>query len=469
LALWGTQALLALVPKEIPRAASIQLDVSVLFFTLAISVVTGIIFGLAPALQATSLDFNSALKASARGLRSSARGTRFGRALVVSEIALAVVVLVGAGLLLQSFKRLGEAKSGMQTDQLLTARITLPDVAYPRPEMIVGFYDRLIARLRSMPGVRVASTTFPLPLSGSVSTTSFDRAEHPFPVNELPNEVTQLVGSDYFPAMGIPLLRGRRFADSDRLGSKPVVIVNERFAEKYFPGEDAVGQHIKPSWAMGNEPPQMREIIGVTGNAKHLALKDDFVPEMYVPIAQIGYPTSTILLRTENSNPAAMANVLRQALAQTDPSVPLTAVRTFADYRSRSLGTARFNALLLSIFAGIALALAAIGVYGVTAYSVAQRTGEIGVRMALGAQRSAILRLILGEGIRIVALSLVLGCAGAFVCARFLRGLLYEIAPWDSATFAAIALLLALIALLACWLPARRASQLNPLEALRSE
>ncbi len=469
LALWGTQGLLALVPKEIPRAASIQLNSAVLFFTLLISAVTGIVFGLAPALQATRLDCNAALKASARGLRTGGQRSRLGRALVISEIALALIVLVGAGLLLQSFARLGQVRPGMQTARLLTARVTLPDVAYPRPEMIVRFYDQLITRLRATPGVQAASTTFPLPLSGSVSTTSFDRADHPFPSNQRPSEVTQLVGSDYFQAMGIPLLRGRGFTASDRLGAKPVVIVNERFAAKYFPGANPVGKQIKPSWAMGNEPPQMREIIGVAGNAKHLTLRDDCVPEMYLPVAQIGYPTTTILLRTENSNPAAMTNALRKALAQIDPGVPLTAVRAFDDYRSLSLGASRFNALLLSIFAGLALLLAAIGVYGVIAYSVAQRTGEIGVRMALGAQRSAILRLILGEGMRIIAFSLVLGCVGAFLCARFLRGLLYEVAPGDPATFLAIAFLLAITALLACWLPARRASQLNPIEALRSE
>ena len=338
-----------------------------------------------------------------------------------------------------------------------------------RPEMIVNFYDRLIARLRATPGVAVASTTFPLRLSGSVSATNFDLAAHPFPANRQPSEVTQLVGTDYFQAMGIPLLRGRRFADSDHLRSKPVVIVNQQFAEKYFPGENPLGQQMKPSWAMGNEPPRMREIIGVTGNAKHLALKDDFVPEMYLPVAQIGYPTTTILLRTETSQPASLTNALQQTLAQLDPGVPLTALRAFEEYRSLSLGASRFNALLLSIFAGIALILAAIGVYGVVACSVAQRTGEIGVRMALGAQRSAILRLILGEMMRVVAVGLVLGCGGALLCTRFLGGLLYEIAPWDPATFLVLALLLAAVVLLACWFPARRASGLSPMEALRIE
>ncbi len=469
LALWGTQGLLALVPKEIPRAANIDLNPAVLFFTLGLSVVTGIVFGLAPALQATRVDFNTTLKANARGLRTGAQRARLGQVLVIAEIAIALVVLVGAGLLLQSFARLGRVDPGMQTTRLLTARITLPDVAYPRPEMIVNFYDRLIARLRATPGVAVASTTFPLPLSGAVSATSFALAARPFPPNQNPSEVTQLVGTDYFQAMGIPLLRGRRFADSDRLGSKPVVIVNQRFAEKYFPGEDPVGQQIKPSWAMGNEPPQMREIIGVSGNAKHLALKDDFVPEMYLPVAQIGYSTTTILVRTETSQPSAMSNALRGVLAQIDPGVPLTAERTFEDYRTTSLGTARFNALLLSIFASLALLLAALGVYGVVAYSISQRTGEIGIRMALGAQRSAILRLILGELMRVVALGLVLGCGGAFLGAHFLRGLLYEIAPWDPITFLVLAFLLAAVALLACWFPARRASGLDPLVALRSE
>jgi putative ABC transport system permease protein len=469
LAVWGTHALVALVPKEIPRAANIQLDTGVLIFTLAISFATGIIFGLAPAFQATRVDLNSSLKASARGSIAGGQRARIGHALVVVEVSLALILLVGAGLLLQSFARVGHVHSGMQTDRLLTARITLPNIAYPRPESIAVFYEQLIARLRVLPGVRFASTTFPLPMSGSLTMTHFDVAEHPLPENEQPASYTRLTGADYFQTMGIPLVRGRFFADTDRLESKQVVIINERFAQKHFPGQDPVGKQMKPLWAVGDQPPQMREIVGVVGNAKHLSLQEDFVPEMYLPVAQIPYPTGTILLRTETSNPAAMANTLRAELAHIDPNLPLTAIRLFDEYRAGSLAGPRFNALLLSIFAAVALLLTAVGIYGVIAYSVSQRTGEIGIRMALGALPSSIFRLVVGQAMTLVAISIAIGLLGALACTRLMRSLLYAVDVWDPVTFVSIALLIGVIAFIACWLPARRAARVNPIEALRAE
>ncbi len=469
LAFWGTHALIGLVPKEIPRASNIQLDAPVLIFTLAISFATGIIFGVAPAFQATRIDLNASLKASARGSIAGGQRTCVGHVLIVAEVALALILLIGAGLLLESFARLGQVQPGMQTERLLTARVTLPNIGYPRPEKIAGFYEQLIARLRALPGIRAASTTFPLPMSGALTATSVDLAEHPLPENQQPVELTRLIGSDYFQTMGIPLVRGRFFADTDRLESKPVVIINERFAQKYFPGQDPVGKQMKPDWAVGNQPAQMRQIVGVAGNAKHLSLKEDFAPEMYLPVAQVPYSVATILLRTETSNPATMANTLRAELAHVDPNLPLTAVRVFDEYRAGSLAGARFNALLLSIFAGVALALTAVGIYGVIAYSVSQRTGEIGIRMALGALPSSIFRLVVGQAMRLVAISIGLGLLGALACTRLMGSLLFAVGAWDPATFVSIAALIAAVAFLACWLPARRAALVNPIEALRAE
>ena len=469
LAFWGTHALVALVPKEIPRANNIQLDAPVLIFTLVISIATGIIFGLAPAFQTTRIDLNQSLKASARGSIAGGQRSRIGRTLIVVEIALALILLVGAGLLFRSFASLSHVQSGMQTERLLTARITLPAVAYPNPENVAGFYEQLIARLRAVPGLRSASTTFPLPMSGALTATSFDLAEHPLPETQQPISLTRLTGSDYFQTMGIPLVRGRFFADTDRLDSKPVVIINERFAQKYFPGQDPVGKQMKPDWAVGDQPAQMREIVGVVGNAKHLSLQEDFAPEMDLPVAQVPYPVATILLRTETSNPATMANTLRAELAHVDPDLPLTAVRVFGEYRAGSLAVPRFNALLLSIFAAVALLLTAVGIYGVIAYSVSQRTGEIGIRMALGAQRASIFRLVIGQSMTLVAISLGIGLLGALACTRMMRSLLYAVSAWDPATFILIAALIALVAFLASWLPARRAARLNPTEALRAE
>ncbi len=469
IALWGTQGLVALVPKQVPRAENIQLDTRVLFFTLGISVVTGIIFGLAPAIQATRVELNQSLKANAGGSIGGGQRARLGRALVVVEIALALVLLVSAGLLLESFARLGKVQSGLRTEQLLTARVTLPPVAYSNARAIARFYEQLIARTRVLPGVLAASAVLPLPLSGAISTTQFDLPEHPLPQREQPLSITRLIGCDYFKTVGMPLLRGRSFADSDQLDSKPVAIVNERFVEKYLRGQDPVGKQIRPGWSVTDQPPQMREIVGVVSNAKNLSLRDEFEPEVYLPIAQVPWPVATILLRTESSNPAAMAKALRSELDRVDPSLPFTDVRVFDEYRAASLAGARFNALLLSIFGAVALILTSVGIYGVIAYSVSQRTGEIGIRMALGALPSSIFRLVVGQGMTLVLISIGIGLLGALACARLMSSLLFGVTAWDPTTFVSITTLIAVVAFLACWLPARQAARINPTEALRAE
>jgi putative ABC transport system permease protein len=469
LAFWGTHALIALVPKEIPRAANIQLDAPVLIFTVMVSFVTGIVFGLMPAFQATRVDLNQSLKANARGSVAGRQRTRMGHALVIAEVALALILLVGAGLLLQSFAKLERVQSGLQTERLLTARVTLPAIAYPNPESIARFYEQAIARLRVAPGVRAASTTLPLPMSGALTTTDFDLAEHPLPKGQQPTALTRLIGSDYFQTMGVPLVRGRFFADTDRFESKPVVIINERFAQKYFPGRDPVGKQMTTGWAVGDRPPQVREIVGVVGNAKHLSLSEDFAPEMYLPVAQIPHPVVTFVLRTETSNPAAMVTSLRAELAHVDPNLPVTDVRAFDEYRVSSLAGSRFNALLLSIFAAVALLLTAVGIYGVIAYSVSQRIGEIGIRMALGALPSSIFRLVVVHAMILVAISIGIGSLGALACTRVMSSLLFGITAWDPITFVSIATLLAAVAFFACWLPGRRAMRVDPIQALRSE
>jgi putative ABC transport system permease protein len=469
IALWGTQGLIAMVPKQIPRAENIQLDAPVLIFTLGISFATGIIFGLAPAVQATRVELNQSLKANVGGSIGGGQRARLGRALVVVEIALALILLISAGLLLQSFARLSKVKSGLRTEQLLTARVTLPPIAYSNADEIARFYQQLVARLRILPGVRAASAVLPLPLSGSISTTQFDLPEHPLPEREQPLSITRLIGFDYFQTVAMPLLRGRFFADSDRLDSKPVAIVNERFVEKYFRGQDPVGKQIRPAWSVTDQPPQMREIVGVVGNAKNISLRDEFEPEVYLPIAQVPWPVATILLRTETSNPTAMAKTLRSELDRVDPTLSFTDVRVFDEYRAGSLAGARFNALLLSIFGAVALILTSVGIYGVIAYSVSQRTGEIGIRMALGALPSSIFRLVVGQGMTLVLISIGIGLLGALACTRVMSSLLFGLTAWDPITFVSIAILIAAVAFLACWVPARRAARINPIEALRAE
>jgi putative ABC transport system permease protein len=466
---WGTDALIVTIPQNIPRIGAIQLDGAVLAFTLLVSIATGVLFGLVPALQASRVDLNSALKTGARIGSGSEHKHRLRNGLVMGEIAIALILLVCAGLLIQTFARLDRVQTGLRTENLFTARINLPDAAYPRPANISGFFDQLLPKIRAIPGVDSASIIMPLPLTGSNITTDFDIEEHPLPEGQRNDAPTRITGVDYFETMGIPLLQGRVFKERDKLDSLPVVIVNERFAQKFFPKQNVIGKRILPGWTVGDEKPKMREIIGVVGNVKHLSLQKDFTPEMYLSAAQVPINFIWVVARTGLSNPAALTTAVRDQLASLDRDIPLNQVRVFDEYMSRTLAKPRFNALLLSIFAGTALLLTAIGIYGVLAYSVSQRTNEIGIRIALGAAQSNIFRLIVGEAMLVVAISMAIGLLGAFMATRFLSSLLYGVAAWDPITFASIATLIAGVSFLACWLPARRAARVDPIVALRAE
>ena len=468
-ALWGTEALVKTVPQNIPRIGTIHLDAAVLCFTLLVSLGTGMIFGLVPAWQASHVDLNSSLKS---GTRTGGGGEGKGRlrnGLVMAEVALALVLLICAGLLIQSFTRLGQVQTGLRPDRLLTARIDLPGSAYPKNENIIAFFDQLLPRIRALPGVESASTIVPLPLSGSNMVTDFDKEEAPLPDGQQPGAPTRITGLDYFKTIGDSLRQGRVFDENDRFESAPVVIVNERFANKYFPGQNAIGKRITPGFSAGDEKPKMREIVGVVGNVKHRSLRNDDTPEMYLPQTQIPFNIMTLVVRTRVANPASLTSAIRAQLAAVDPNIPLTSVRVFEEYISRSLARPRFNALLLSIFAGTALLLTAIGIYGVMAYSVAQRTNEIGIRIALGAAQSSIFRLIVGQAMALVAISVVIGLLGAFAATRLLNSLLFGVGAWDPITFGAIVFLVAAVAFLAAWLPARRAAGVDPVVALRTE
>jgi putative ABC transport system permease protein len=469
LALWGTEALIAVVPQSIPRIGEIGLDGTVLGFTILMSLGTGLLFGLVPAWQASHVDLNSALKTGSRTGGGGAQKHRMRSALVVAEVALALVLLVCAGLLIQSFNRLGQVQPGVRTENLFTARVWLPDAAYPQPANVNAFFDQLIARVRALPGVNSASFIFPLPLSGSANSTSFDIEERPMPQGERPSAPTRIAGTDYFETMAIPVLQGRAFDQTDRLDSRPVVIVNERFAEKYFPNANPIGKRITPGWSVDEDPEKTREIIGVVGNVRHASLSNDFTPEVYLPAAQIPFNVHWLVVRTNVSDPATLTSAVRAELAAVDRNLPLTHVKIFDEYMSQTLARPRFNALLLSIFAGIALLLTAIGIYGVMAYSVSQRTNEIGIRIALGAAQSSIFKLIVGQAMMLVGISLVIGLVGAFAATRLLSTLLYGIGAWDPLTFGGIVVLISVVAFIAAWLPARRASKVNPIIALRAE
>jgi putative ABC transport system permease protein len=466
---WGTEALIKTVPQNIPRISTIQLDASVLVFTLLVSLATGVIFGLIPAWQASHVDLNSSLKSGSRtGSGSEGKG-RVRNALIMAEVALALVLLISAGLLIQSFARLGRVQPGMRTERLLTARLGLPDVAYPKNENVIAFFDQFLPRLRALPGVESASAILPLPLSGSNMTTSFDIEEHSLPEGQRPAAPVRIIGTDYFATMGIPVRQGRVFDERDRFDSAPVVIVNERFAAKYFPGQNVIGKRIQPGFSADDTGEKVRDIVGVVGNVKHLSLKLEDSPEMYISRTQLPLHVMSLVIRTSVSNPNALTNSVRKELAAVDGTIPLTSVRVFDEYLSRSLARPRFNTLLLSIFAGTALLLTAIGIYGVMAYSVSQRTNEIGIRIALGAGKSSIFRLIVGQAMTLVGISLVIGLAGAFAATRLLNSLLFGVGASDPATFAGIVLLVSAVAFVAAWLPARRATRVDPIVALRAE
>lgn len=469
LAQWGTEALVRAVPQNIPRISTIELDGVVLAFTIIVSLVTGVVFGLVPAWHASRVDLNSALKAGGRTGSGGERKGRLRNGLVMGEVALALVLLICAGLLIQSFARLGNVQPGLKTERLLTARVQLPDMAYPRNENIIAFFEQLLPRVRALPGVESASIIVPLPLSGSNMVTSFDDADHPVPDGQRPTAPIRIIGTDYFQTMGIPVQQGRAFDNTDRFESAPVVIVNQRFAEKFYPGQNAMGKRIQPGFAADETGEKMREIVGVVGNVKYLALKNEDSPEMYVPHTQIPFSIMSLAVRTSVSDPGALTNALRKEVAAMDSSIPLTSIRVFEEYIARSLARPRFNALLLSIFAGVALLLTAIGIYGVMAYSVVQRTNEIGIRIALGAAQGSIFRLVVGQAMTLVGISIAIGVAGAFAATRLLSSLLFDVSAWDPLTFGAIVLLISVVAFLAVWLPARRAANVNPIVALRAE
>jgi putative ABC transport system permease protein len=289
------------------------------------------------------------------------------------------------------------------------------------------------------------------------------------PEGQRPGAPVRIIGTDYFKTAGIPLRAGRVFDERDQFKSAPVVIVNERFAQKYFPGENAVGKRIQPGFSAEPGPEKMREIVGVVGNVKHLSLRNEDSPEMYLPRTQIPFNIMSLVVRTSVSNPSALTSAIRKELSAIDPAIPLTSVRVFDEYIARSLARPRFNALLLSIFAGTALVLTAIGIYGVMAYTVAQRTNEIGIRIALGAAQSSIFRLVVGQAMTLVAISVLIGLAGAFAATRLLSSMLFGVGASDPITFAAIVVVLSVVAFLAAWLPARRAARVDPVIALRAE
>jgi len=471
LAGFARDALIALNPTNIPRIFESSLDGRVLLFTFTISTLTGVIMGLLPALQSSKLDLNTVLKDGGRGgsggsLRFSARG-----ALVVAEVAIAVTLLVGAGLLIQSFARLTRVNPGFDPDHLLTLRIGFPDGLYSTPEQVAGLHDRLMTGMRALPGVSAYSTVNPTPLGGSNYEIGFSVEGRPNPSGlQYPYDCrVTFVGSDFFRTLGVPLRQGREYTPRDNQQSPQVVIINEAFAKRHFPGENPIGKRIDPSIGVSGGPPPMREIIGVVADARFRRLGAEPEPEVYLHIPQVPAVGSLTLTLRAQADPMSLAAAARQEIMKLDRNLPIFDIKPFDQYVSNSIAQPRFNSLLLGAFACVALLLTAIGLYGVIAYSITQRTQEIGIRMALGARAGDVLRLVIGQGMAPALIGVALGLAGAYAVTRLMKSLLFDVGATDPLTYVSVAALIALIALLACYIPARRATKVDPMIALRCE
>jgi putative ABC transport system permease protein len=466
---FGTDLLLKLTPTDIPRLGEAAMDARVLLFTLGVSVLTGLLMGVVPAWQTLKLDVHGVLKDGGRGtaggLRKSARG-----AFVVAEVALAMVLLVAAGLLLQSFARLIRTDAGFNTERLLTMRLTLPDGIYRTNEQRVNFNDRLLAAIGQLPGVSSFSTVTPLPLSRNNFTVGFNIEGRPNPQGvPYPYESgMRLVSPGYFRTLGITLKEGRDFTARDTAESPQVVIINEALARKHFPGENPLGKRIDPSVSVGGKP-AMREIIGVVADTRGQSLGQEARPEVYTSVAQLpAFGSIFLAVRTE-ADPQGLIGMVREEITKLDRNVPIYDIRTLDEYVSASVAQPRFNTLLIGLFAGVALLLTALGLYGVVAYSVAERTQEIGVRMALGAEKRDVLGLVIRQGMGLVLVGAGLGLAGAFAATRLMESLLYGVRATDPLTFAGVALVVLVVTLAACYVPARRAAKIDPMVALRYE
>ncbi len=472
LALWGTEGVAALLPESFPRAGEIRPDARVLLFTAAVSLLTGVLFGLAPSWRVSRPNLASSLnEAGGRGSTESLRGRQLRGALVVAEMVLAFVLLVGAGLLIRSFWRLQGVPPGFEARGVLTAEIALPEGVDPTiPARNASFYKRLLERAAALPNVESISAINPLPLSGRNQATGVDIAGRPTPKGERLISMVRSVAPNYFRTMGISLKSGRDFDARDTYEARGVVIVSETLARQFFPGENPLGKLITPQVSYDTRDPIEREIIGVVGDVKSRRLSSEDRPELYLPHPQYSAGGMTLVVRAGNgSNPLALLPSLRAAVAELDKDLPLYKPRTMEQYVAASVAQPRLNMMLIAIFAGVAALLTAIGIYGVMAYSVAQRTQEIGIRMALGAQRPDVLRLILGQGLKLTVLGVLIGVAAAWMLTRLLASLLYGVGAMDASTLGAVMLLLAVVGLLACWLPARRAAGVNPMVALRDE
>ena len=455
-------------PSNIPRLREVTLDLPVLVFTLAVSFATGILFGLAPAFGATRENLADSLKEGGQRTGSSPTSPRLRNALLVLQVALALVLVISAGLLTRTFFRMLGTDGGFHAERVLTFQLSLPSVRYADQNHIVALYRSVLDRLRSIPGVQSAGIGETVPMGGEGESTVIRLPDHPAASQkELPFANYTIISPGYFFSVGTPLLRGRDFTEADTADSMPVAIVNTAMEAKYWPGQSAIGKQVGP----GSPRFPLLTIVGVVPDVKHISLREETPPEMYVLYTQKPWPSMLnmrVALRTK-TDPASMTANVREAIHSVDSDLPLAKVATLTTLVDASMSQPRLSMFLLSSFGILALLLASIGMYGVISYSVAQRTQEIGIRMALGAERHSVFGMVLGEGARLAGLGIAAGLAVAFGVTRLMASFLYRVQPTDPLTFALVSAVLAAVAILACYLPARRATRMDPVPALRHE
>ncbi|HWN99260.1 MAG TPA: ABC transporter permease [Blastocatellia bacterium] len=465
LAVWGVPALIGISANSIPRASEIGINLRVLGFTAIVSLATGIAFGIVPALRSSGRDTIDALREGSRGTTGSVLHQRLLSGLVVSEIAIALVLLAAAGLMIRSFLSISKVSPGFNPKGVLTLGIGLSS-KYPDIARQASFYESLLAKVRMMPGVESAASNIRIPLAGFNASTSFTIQGKPVQPGSEPTTDYRAVTGDYFKTMGIPLLSGRDFTQRDNKDAREAIVINRMMAERFFPDEHPLGKRIQ----IFPDPTRWREIVGVVGDVRLLGLDADINPTVYVPMPQNPYPNALrnvfLVVRT-SGEPKSLVAGIRDELRSLDKEIPISQVQTMEEVLSGSLSQRRLSTSLLVVFAALAGTLAAVGIYGVMGYIVAGRTHEIGIRMAMGAQQGEVLRMILGDGAKLTVIGVAIGLGAAFVLTRVLASLLFGVSPADPVTFAGISVLLACVAMLASYVPARRAAKVDPMEALR--
>jgi predicted permease len=464
LADWAVDALVALAPPQLPRLHMIEIDQRILGFSLGISLLTGVLFGLAPALQGAKVNINELLKEGVRG-SSGGRQRKLRNVLVVAEVALALVLLIGAGLLMRSFLKMQEADAGFKSDHVLTVSLSLPGARY-NGRQTASFYDRLLTQIGTLPGVESAGASSDLPWTGYDENAGFAIEGKTFPMGEGPRARYHQVTPGYFETIDVPLLSGRPLDSRDVTGSAPVVLVNQSLARRYWPDEDAVGKRL--TFARQPREEDWLTVVGIVGDVKDFPNSPAAEPAFYWAHGQQPARDMMVAVRA-TTDVAALADKIRSEVRTLDKDLAVSQVRNLDAIAESAMAGHRFTMLLFTIFAGIAAILAGIGIYGVMAYLVAQRTHEIGIRIALGAKQATVLKLVVGQGMTLTAIGVVIGLAAAFVLMRFLTALLFEVSVTDPATFGLIAVLLSFVALMSCYLPARRAANVDPMKALRTQ